>query len=412
MAGDPCMDQLRACLPFRERYRRALGLHPGQQLVVVSSTWGEGSLLGSSQADVLRRTLAELPVEEFRVLAAIHPNAYYGHGAWQLQSWLAPLMDSGLILPNPESDTWKAALCAADFLVGDHGSLTMYGTSLGIPCILGAFEESKVAPDSPMDGLGRILPRISSAHPLRPQLYAARTQKNNPALRAVGQTVTSEPGRSAELLRRLFYTWLRLDEPEYPATSAAVPVPAGPSVDRTGRTPYEEAMFVTAFLRSGSQGPTDGEVTVCRYPAARQRGQGRHLSSAHLAADRDDPVRAWPRAADVLLIPHERIPRPDNDQWHTYEASVAGCGMVAAETTDQGCLASLRDGRKVRVTWLHRPPWATFALAASAAYAWNTRVHATETVHNGSSERVTVRAGDIPEEGVLEMVDVREPSRL
>jgi hypothetical protein len=107
-----CLDQLKAGLAFRPAYRRALGLLPGQRLFVVSSTWGQGSVLGSPQADVLRRALAELPADEFRVLAAVHPNAWYGHGAWQIHSWLAPLIDAGLMLPRPETEVWKAALRA------------------------------------------------------------------------------------------------------------------------------------------------------------------------------------------------------------------------------------------------------------------------------------------------------------
>ncbi|MFD0573367.1 hypothetical protein ACFQ0T_34225 [Kitasatospora gansuensis] len=47
VAGDPCADQLAAAVPFRSAYRRAFGLLPGQRLVLLSSTWAEGSLLGS-----------------------------------------------------------------------------------------------------------------------------------------------------------------------------------------------------------------------------------------------------------------------------------------------------------------------------------------------------------------------------
>ncbi|MDG4859541.1 hypothetical protein P8605_15510 [Streptomyces sp. T-3] len=404
---------MRASLPFRASYRRALGLQPGQQLVIVSSTWGDGSLLGSSQADVLRRSLAELPAEEFRTFSAIHPNAYYGHGAWQLKSWLAPLMDSGLLLPAPESEAWKAALCAADFLVGDHGSLTMYGVSLGIPCILGAFDDSKVAPGSPMERLGKLLPRVTNAYPLRPQLSAVKSQRDDPELLEVGQTVTSAPGRSAELLRRLFYSWLRLDEPEHPATVTAVPVPTRQSEHHARLVPHEEAMFVTATVTDGCRGPADGEVTVRRYPAARQRGQGRHLASAHLAADRDDPDRRWPRTADVLLVPQERVSGPGDDPWCAYQASFSGCGLVASEIMDQGCMAVLRGGRRMRVRWLRRPEWATFSLAASAVYAWTTRPgeREDEPYPGETPEQIVVRAGELPDSGLLEVSEVRAHAR-
>ncbi|MDX3475218.1 hypothetical protein, partial [Streptomyces scabiei] len=409
VAGDPCIDQLRASLPFRESYRQAFGLLPGQRLVVVSSTWGSGSVLGSPRADVLRRVLAELSAEEFRVLAAVHPNSWHGHGSWQLHSWLAPFLDSGLLLPVPESDTWKAALCSADFLLGDHGSLTMYGTALGIPCILGAFDESKVAPGSPMARLGRILPRLSADRPLLCQLAALHGQRDDPELRAVGETVTSEPGRSAELLRRLFYTWLRLDEPGHPASMSAIPVPSQPSGPGARRVPHEAPMFVTVSVTDDVDVAADGEVIVRRYPAARQRGHGPHIASAHLAADRDDPDRRWPRTADVLLVPRGRTAaRPEDDPWCAYAAESSGCGLLAAETDEDGCLALLPDGGRVRVSWRERPAWAAFPLAASAVYAWTVRERTAGTApaRPTRSERIAVRAGDLSDPGLLDLAYV------
>ncbi|MGW0821008.1 hypothetical protein [Streptomyces sp. NPDC002845] len=408
VAGDPCIDQLRAGLPFRENYRQALGLLPGQRLVVVSSTWGGGSVLGSPHAEVLRRALAELPVDEFRVLAAVHPNAWHGHGLWQLHSWLAPFLDSGLLLPAPETATWKAALCATDFLLGDHGSLTMYGISLGIPCILGTFEESKVAPGSPMERLGRLLPRLSATRPLQQQLAAVVGQQSDPELRAVGQTVTSEPGRANELLRRLFYSWLRLDEPDHPAAVSTIPVPVQPSGPGARHVPHEAPMFVTVSITDDHQVAADGEVTVRRFPAARQHGPGRHIASAHLAADRDDPDRRWPRAADVLLVPRGRTADPENDPWCAYAAEFSGCGLVAAETEGDGCLALFPDGSRVRASWRERPGWATFALAASAIYVWATRDGTVKTARSRRTapERIVVRAGDLPTPGLLDLVVV------
>ncbi|MEU9388085.1 hypothetical protein AB0D38_47445, partial [Streptomyces sp. NPDC048279] len=362
VAGDPCIDQLRDSLPFRESYRQAFGLLPGQRLLVVSSTWGSGSVLGSPRADVLRRVLAELSAEEFRVLAAIHPNSWHGHGSWQLHSWLAPFLDSGLLLPVPESDTWKAALCAADFLLGDHGSLTMYGIALGIPCILGAFDESKVAPGSPMARLGRILPRLSADRPLLRQIAALDGQREDPELQAVGETITSEPGRSAELLRRLFYTWLRLNEPAHPASLSAIPVPSQPSSPGTRRVPHEAPMFVTVSV-TDSTGAADGEVIVRRYPAARQHGDGPHIASAHLAADRDDPDRRWPRTADVLLVPRGRTAaHPEDDPWCAWAAESSGCGLLAAETEEDGCLAVMSF-----FSFAARPAFADAQLTVGAA---------------------------------------------
>ncbi|GAA2218978.1 hypothetical protein [Streptomyces nogalater] len=398
VAGDPCLDQLSAGLPFRAAYRRALELRPGQRLVVVSSTWGRDSVLGAPGAEVLRRALAELPADEFRVLAAVHPNAWYGHGAWQIHHWLAPLTESGLLLPAPETETWKAALCAADFLIGDHGSLTLYGVALGIPCVLGAFGDSTVAPGSPMHRLGRLLPRVSRAVPLLPQLlHAARIQPDDPELATLRQSVTSAPGESARRLRRLFYTWLKLPEPAHPAATRAIPVPSpGPA---TPRLPHLPATLVTATATGAGAG---GGVTVRirRFPAAAQRAQSRHLADAHLAADPDDPDPRWPRSADVLLVPAERGLLPDEVSGSSLPRRFPGCGLVAVEEAGHGCTALFADGTRLQARWTARPAWASFAVAASAAHAWVRS--GPVPLRPGTRARLTVRAGDHPEAGLVE----------
>ncbi|MGW1600349.1 hypothetical protein [Streptomyces eurythermus] len=401
VAGDPCLDQLRAGLPFRAAYRRALGLLPGQRLVVVSSTWGRDSVLGAPGADVLRRALAELPADEFRVLAAVHPNAWYGHGTWQIHHWLAPLTESGMLLPAPETETWKAALCAADFLVGDHGSLTMYGTALGIPCVLGAFNDSAVAPDSPVDRLGRLLPRLSRAVPLLPQLlHAARTQQEDPGLAALRQSVSSAPGESARRLRRLFYTWLRLPEPAHPAATRAIPVPSPNSA--APRLPHLPATLVTATTTATDDAESGDGVTVRirRFPATAQRAQSRHLADAHLAADPDDPDPRRPRSADVLLVPAERGLLPDEVSGSLLTRRFPECGLVAVEEAVDGCTALFGDGTRLRARWAERPAWASFAVAASVAYAWARS--GPVPLRPGARTRLTVRAGDHPEAGLVE----------
>ncbi|MDI3405315.1 hypothetical protein [Streptomyces cavernicola] len=393
VAGDPVIDQLRAGLPFRERYRRALGVEPGQRLVVLSSTWGRGSSFGTmSHSDIIRRSMAELPSDEFRVLAAIHPNAWYGaHHSWQLHHWLAPLLDSGLILPPPESETWKAALCAADFLIGDHGSVTLYGHALGIPSLLSAFDSSTVAPDSPMHDLGERLPRIRRSIPLARQLAAAERNQHRPE--EPYDPVTSRPGEAAALLRTLFYSWLKLPEPEQPAVTRAVPVPPGPPARRT--LPHLPARYVTTDVdgegdaAGGDEGAT--RLTLRRYPAAHQRSQNGHLAGAHLVADLDDPDQRLPRTADVLLVPLDRRPpelrRPEPGQLTAYEETGHGCRVTI-----------LPNSLSLQARWVHRPSWADFGVAASVVHALLPRV-----AEGADRHLVRVRSGEQQDVGVLEL---------
>ncbi|MGK5630129.1 hypothetical protein [Streptomyces sp. URMC 123] len=400
VAGDPCIDQLRASAPFRAAYREALGVRPGQRLVVVSSTWGPSSILGGTDAPVLRRALAELPADEFRVVAAVHPNAWYGHGAWQWQNWLAPLLDCGLMLPAPDSETWKAALVAADALIGDHGSLTLYGVALGIPTLLGSFAAEVVADGSPMARLGRVLPRVAARRPLAPQLAeAAAAQADDPELRRVGGLVTSRPGESAALLRRLFYDRLRLAEPPSAASVRPIPLPPRPVPARVA--PCLPAAFVSVSLTPagpgadspaergscarteagpppGTEPPAHPRTTahlaarVRRFPAALQpAGHGdERLATAHLVAEAADPDVRWSRSADVLLLPLGRA--PGADALGSGAEGVArrhpGCSLVVREEAEGGCLALLPDGRRLRARWSRRPAWACFAIAGSVLH--------------------------------------------
>ncbi|MFE0062902.1 hypothetical protein ACFWZ5_43250, partial [Streptomyces sp. NPDC059003] len=89
LGGDPCFDRLLAARPYRERFRRALGVRRGQRLVLLNSTWNPESLFGDGGDDVLPsllpRLTAELPADEYRVAAVLHPNIWHGHGPGQIR---------------------------------------------------------------------------------------------------------------------------------------------------------------------------------------------------------------------------------------------------------------------------------------------------------------------------------------
>lgn len=229
-----------------------------------------------------------------------------------------------------------------------------------------------MAGGSPVDRLGCLLPRVSRGVPLLPQLrVAADAQRDDAALDAVRQGVTSEPGRAAALLRELFYAWLDLPEPGHPAATRAIPVPRPEPVFR--QLPYVPAMFfATEAVESAeaTEAAGRGLLDVWRFPAAVQRGQRRHLAGAHLAADPDDPDPRWARAADLLLVPRERGQYRGEDGWNRLVARFPGCGAVAFEEEGGGCALRLGDGRWVRVRWSHGGGCGAFAVAASAGFGW------------------------------------------
>ncbi|WP_211257250.1 hypothetical protein [Streptomyces megasporus] len=225
VVGDPGHDRIVASLPHRERYRRALGLTEGRKLVLFTSTWGPSSSFGRFEA-LLPRLLGELPRKRYRTALLVHPNVWAGHGGWQVRAWLAACRRRGLALLPPDTD-WYAPLVAADFIVGDHGSVTAYGTLTGAPILLDRDPGEEILPGSPAAHLARVAPALSPLHPLEGQLRYAAEEYRPREYRRVAAGLTSEPGRFNRLMRRLVYRLLGLAEPAYePVTEpAAVPAP-------------------------------------------------------------------------------------------------------------------------------------------------------------------------------------------
>ncbi|GII66709.1 hypothetical protein Skr01_67940 [Sphaerisporangium krabiense] len=220
--GDSSYDTLVASLPHRDAYRRALMVGGGQRLVVVSSTWGAQSLFGR-RSGFLPRLLAELPPQEFRVVALLHPNIWFGHGVWQVRSWLAECRRRGLILLPPGAD-WRGVLAAADWIIGDQGSATLYGTVTGAPVMLANCPRAAVDPASPAAELAALAPRISRRTPLRDQLLKVAAELGPGRYRRVAERITSAPGRFDDNMHHLIYRLLNLRRPAVPARQpAAVP---------------------------------------------------------------------------------------------------------------------------------------------------------------------------------------------
>ncbi|OLF11685.1 hypothetical protein BLA60_12210 [Actinophytocola xinjiangensis] len=166
VAGDPCYDRLIASRPNRNRYREMLGAPSRTSIVLVSSTWGANSLFGRSP-DLIARLLAELDTDRHTVCAVLHPNIWYAHGPAQVRLWLADCLRAGLRLVPPAAG-WQQALLAADVVIGDHGAVSGYAASLGLPTLLAAFPEDDVVTGSAIEALGATAPRLDLTGPLEP----------------------------------------------------------------------------------------------------------------------------------------------------------------------------------------------------------------------------------------------------
>ncbi|MFB4276424.1 MULTISPECIES: hypothetical protein [unclassified Nonomuraea] len=221
--GDASHDRLIASSHERHAYRRALGVTDEHELVVVTSTWGSNSLFGR-HAGLLRRMLTELPRDRYRIAALLHPNIWFGHGIWQVRSWLADCLRDELALVPPEAD-WRGVLVAADHVVGDHGSAAVYGTVCGAPVSLVGDAVGDVDPESASGLLASSAPRLRLDQPLPAQLRWAAAHHHPGRHAAVVERLTSAPGRFDRNMRRLMYRLMRLPQPLILPRADPVPPP-------------------------------------------------------------------------------------------------------------------------------------------------------------------------------------------
>ncbi|GAA2667859.1 hypothetical protein GCM10010400_30860 [Streptomyces aculeolatus] len=223
VVGDPAHDRIVASLPRRAEYRRALGLTESQKLVVVTSTWGPRSSFGRLEA-LLPRLIGELPSHHFRSAVLVHPNVWSGHGAWQVQAWLARCFQEGIGLVPPVAD-WRSVLISADWIIGDHGSVTLYGTLTGAPILLASSPEQEINPASPAARLATTAPALSPTPSLVDQLAYAAVEYRPEEYAAIAARITSEPGRFNRNMRRVMYEVLNLGQPAHAPLTPVLPPP-------------------------------------------------------------------------------------------------------------------------------------------------------------------------------------------
>ncbi|MGW4547252.1 hypothetical protein ACWEN4_12830 [Streptomyces violaceorubidus] len=211
VVGDPCFDRMAASLPFRALYREALGVKGRRRLVLACSTWGPDSLLGHGW-NTLERLVTEVPKDEYRIAALLHPHVWNAHGDWQVRAWLAELVRAGLLLLSPHAD-WTGAVVAADHIVGDHGSVSLYGAMTGAPVLMAGRSDAALDPSSPMAELMSFAPRWREDRPVSQQLRRSSVLRRAHRYERVAARITSEPGRFGRRMRALLYRKLRLRAP-------------------------------------------------------------------------------------------------------------------------------------------------------------------------------------------------------
>ncbi|GHA97868.1 hypothetical protein [Streptomyces termitum] len=300
-----------AARPYRDRFRRALGVRRGQRLVVLNSTWNPEGLFGSGGGDLLPgllpRLAAELPADDYRLAAVLHPNIWYGHGPGQVRAWLDRARRDGLALIDPVH-AWRQALLAADLVLGDFGAVSYYAAALGTPVLLAADGAGVLDDEAPLARFVRHAPRLDPHGPLLPQVERGiAAHRPDPAHAGF---VTSDPGRSAALLRRHFYALMDLPEPPGPASLEPLPLPPYAPGRTTAplfvRTRAEGAELVVE--RSAGHPPgAAGDAHLAVHEETRHPGDLDTADVITRDGPADDPRLGGPGAwtAEVLrLHPH------------------------------------------------------------------------------------------------------------
>ncbi|MFF4951388.1 hypothetical protein [Streptomyces chattanoogensis] len=340
LVGDPCLDELRDGLGRRQTYRAALGVGEHQRLVVISSTWGPTSLLGR-EPDLPSRLLAGLPYDRYRVAAIVHPNVWSAHGAWQIRSLQAAALEAGLLL-MPAAHAWRTALIAADLVVGDHGSVTLYGAALGAPVLLAAFGSDAV-PGTAIDRLAHLAPRFDPHGDPHRQIEDALSEHEPLRYAEVFERAFADPGQALVRLRTAVYGLLRLPEPPDTVPSSRLLRPPAPS-----------AASVTAWQVATSVSEEAGQpvVAVRRYPAAvSAHGTDGSASVVHLACRDDERDHRLAESASVLLHHRPAATTAEALRWIRDTLSRwPGSLLAATALRGGGFLVGLRDGRTVEVS--------------------------------------------------------------
>ncbi|GGN28981.1 hypothetical protein GCM10011609_85650 [Lentzea pudingi] len=317
VAGDPALDRMLASIPLRRTYRDAFGVQDGQHLIFVSSTWGPDSLYGTTPT-LIQRLRSELPLDDYTLSVALHPNTWSAHSPWQIHRWLDACARAGVIVAPPE-EGWRAALIAADLVVGDHGSVTFYAGALGKPVLLANSAGHTVDPAS---AVGRFVAAADhvEASALLPQVKHAIARGQSPEQREAAALATSAPLKSFALLREEFYRLLALPEPDSPALTPAVPV-----LHATPRSPAAQAVEVTLTYEPGVL-----HATARRF-AAELAAQGcPPPQGAHLVVSSDEPDQDMLQLADIVV--HEGP--GDAKAWITDTLSALPGAMLASMPVD------------------------------------------------------------------------------
>lgn len=223
IGGDPSHDRIMASLCHRAEFRVKFGVEDHQLLVVLTTSWNEGSLL-HEWPDVVNTFLARLPSSRFRVALMLHPHLWAVLSKKGIEKTLEPHISSGGLILVP-SDEWHAVMAAADAVVGDPSSPLLYAAMAGIPTSFGVYETRSVAKGTLMEEARDLLHHINRDRDLRSDINDLIARQDASLGERLRRRLIAQPGQALEGLRTLFYGKMGMDPPglQLPMDGADMP---------------------------------------------------------------------------------------------------------------------------------------------------------------------------------------------
>ncbi|WP_420711257.1 hypothetical protein [Streptomyces sp. NRRL F-5053] len=359
VVGDWCFDRITASRRRRDHYRACFGVEGHRRLVVVHSTWSEHSLLGRCP-ELPERLVTSLPVDEFAVAAVLHPNVWARHGTSEVLSRLARAVDAGLVIVPPE-EGWRAAIVAADLIVGDHGSTTFYSASQGRVTLLAATGLDELDPHSPTAAFAHEAPRLDPDGDLYAQLRAGPARFDPGLHGGIADRQLGARGRAGRILQETMYSFLEHKGVRPPADGPE-PRPVPPPAGLHRATPV-------AYDVDGGVLP-DGTVEVRRRPVGDRL---HHRAGGFFAVtDRDaNEQRKWSAlvlARTVVEGEHAAV------DWVDERLAEQFANVAVAALGPNRCLLRLRTGGPLEAAarrgWGRAEPRLDPVLLGSAVHLW------------------------------------------
>jgi hypothetical protein len=209
--------------------------------------------------------------------------------------------------------------------------VTYYAAALGRPVLLAAFPEEDLDPDSPVAEFGRTADRLRPDLPLRAQIDEQINAHRHDRFARMTELASSDPGRSAALLRSLFYRILDVAEPAYPAQFDGL----APTAVRF--TPPTSALRVLVWREQS--------LLVARYPESADPERRATADHIHLSVREDTPDFGALRRADLILSYTAGTARAATDWLDAAARENPHASMVAACTAPGRAIVRRRDGQ-------------------------------------------------------------------